>query len=187
MKKLIYLFFIYFSIINLNAQIVDLNTPGNSSIDLPAGFYIKDLSHTFDIFLGTWKYHNGNEIFIVKLEKSEDYLTDYNNYEDYIKGNYSYTNDGGITYITNTILNNTSDDPELNTLYSPGPMNQTELNLRFKDMVYNKRCNLILKLLPNSTNQLEFKLRNQSRGYLYPEIPPTDNFSVPNNIILTKQ
>ena len=121
------------------------------------------------------------------MDKVERFLTANNNYKDYIKGNYSYTIDGGNTYITNTIDFNTSNDPLLNSLYSPGPLDQLELDLRFKDMVYNKNCNLILKFLPNSTTQLLFKLDNQSRGYLYPELPPNPDFSVPNHIILTKQ
>lgn len=187
MKKLIYLLFIIITNTAVNAQIVDINTPGNYYIEMPPGTYIKDLSNTFDVFLGTWKYQNGNEIFTIKLEKSEDLLTEYGNYTDYIKGNYSYSTDGGITYVTNTIENNFSNNPIENSLYSPGPLNQSELDLRFKDMVYNKNCNLIIKFLPNSTTQLEFKLDNQSRGYLYPEVPPYWGFSVPNHIILTKQ
>lgn len=167
--------------ITVNSQIVDINA--GHYMDLPTGVYKKDLNHIFDVFLGTWKYQNGNEIFIIKLEKSEDLLTSFNNYRDYIKGNYSYTIDGGITYVTNTIENNLSNNPNLNALYSPGPLNQLELDLAFKDMVYNKDCNLILKFLPGSTTQLEFKLDNQSRGYLYPELPPNPNFSVPNHII----
>ena len=187
MKKTFYLTIVLLSIFSTNAQIFDINAPGHSYIEMPPGTYIKDINHSFDIFLGTWKYQNGNEIFIIKLEKSENLLTPYNNYRDYIKGNYSFSTNGGITYITNTILNNTSDDPKLNTLYATSALSQNELDLRFRDVVYNKSCNLMLKFLSGSTTQLEFKLRNPSRGYLYPELPPTDNFSVPNNIILTKQ
>ena len=123
----------------------------------------------------------------IRLDKAEHYLTDNNNYIDYIKGNYSYTIDGGNTYITNTIDFNTSNNPNDNSIFSARPLNQDELDLRFKDMVYNKDCKLLLKFLPNSTTQLLFKLDNQSRGYLYPELPPNPDFSVPNHIILTKQ
>ena len=187
MKNLLYFISIFVFTTYSNAQIVDLSLPGNDKFSKPAGYYMKDLSNTFGVFLGTWTYQNGNEILTIKLEKSEDFKNvTYGNFRDYIKGNYSLSLDGGATYVTNTIANNFSNDPDLNTLWSLGPLDQKELHVVFRDKGYNKSCKLLLTFLPNSTTQLKFHLYH-SGGYMYPAVPPANVFSVPNNIILTKQ
>ena len=43
----------------------------------------------------------------VKFEKVEMHLdTQFGTYEDFIKGNYSYSTDGGNTYVVNSIQQN---------------------------------------------------------------------------------
>lgn len=175
---------------NLPAQtkIVDVSS-GEIVVDAPIGTYIKDIYNTFAPFLGTWKYENGNEIFIVKLEKvTKLYYSEYHNYKDFIKGNYSYTQDGGVTYITNTIETNVLiNDANINSFYSPSPRSSEILKGVFKDELYQKSCDAIFKFLTGSTTQMTINLKNKSRGYILPETPPNPNFSIPNNVVLIKQ
>lgn len=175
---------------NLPAQtrIVDVSS-GEIVVDAPIGTYIKDIYNTFAPFLGTWKYENGNEIFIVKLEKvTKFYYSEYHNYKDFIKGNYSYTQDGGVTYITNTIETNALiNDANINSFYSPSPRSSEILKGVFKDELYQKSCDAIFKFLTGSTTQMTINLKNKSRGYILPETPPNPNFSIPNNVVLIKQ
>lgn len=168
-------------------NIVDVHS-GISLVDSPGGTYIKDINNTFTPYLGTWKYQNGNEILIVKLEKVTKYYdSKYSSYEDHIKGNYSYTTNSGATYVTNTIISNQSNtDPNINSLYAPSPY-PTNLNTSFKDEVHQKRCDAIFTFLAGSTTQMTLKLKNRSMGYIYPEVPPNPAFSIPNNVVLTKQ
>lgn len=169
-------------------NIIDVSL-GETVNNSPSGTYIKDINNTFAPFLGTWKYQNGNEILIIKLEKvTKYYYPQYGNYDDFIKGNYSYSTDGNLTYITNTIIsNNLVDDPNVNSLNSSGPHDSSEDSFSFIDEEYQKSADAKFTFLPNSTTQLTLKLSNISRGYIYPEVAPNSGFSIPNNVILTKQ
>jgi hypothetical protein len=159
-------------------------------IDAPAGTYKKDMFDTFTPFLGTWKYQNGNEILIVKLEKVTKYFdVEFGNYEDYIKGNYSYSTDGGATFITNTIVANaTETDPNINSFYSVGPRNLEQLYAGFTDEQYQKEGRAIFTLLNSFPSpQLTMVLKGRTRGYLPGETIPPLGFSIPNNVTLTRQ
>ena len=167
-----------------------INVKGTSTrMDVPAGTYLKDIDHTFDPFLGTWKYQNGNEILIIKLEKVEQHLdAEYGTYFDFIKGNYSYSTDGGATYVVNTILQNAgNNDPDINPIYSCGPTITDTDEMTFYDVIYQKDARATFTFQNNNYQQLHLKLDNKSRGYIYPETPPSPAFSIPNNVVLTKQ
>ncbi len=170
-------------------NIVDVSSD-YTVMDAPTGTYIKDMFDTFTPFLGTWKYQNGNEILIVKLEKvTKHFDAEYGNYEDYIKGNYSYSTDGGVTYITNTIATNTAGaNPNINSFYSGGPRDLEHLHAGFTDEQYQKDGRAIFTL-SNSfpTPQLTLELKGRTRGYLPNETIPPSGFSIPNNVVLTKQ
>jgi hypothetical protein len=190
MKTITLIIVLYFLTFSTSAQIVDVNS-GVTVMDAPSGSYISDLNDTFTPFLGTWKYQNGNAILIVVLEKvTQHYYPEFGNYKDFIKGNYSYSTNGGLTYITNTIFTNLSvDNPNSNSFYSPGPGsdNLDELDMSFKDAIYNKSCDAIFKFVTGSTTQMTMKLSNRFRGYILPETPPNPDFSIPNNVTLIKE
>lgn len=189
MKKLIKTTIIILFFNTAIAQnIINVNST-NTSMDVPAGTYLKDIDHTFDPFLGTWKYQNGNEILIIKLEKVEQHLdAEYGTYEDFIKGNYSYSTDGGATYVVNTILQNIgNNDPLINPLFSSGPITPSKINFLYIDVIYQKDAWATFTFQNNNYQQLHLKLDNISRGYVYPETPPSPAFSIPNNVVLTKQ
>lgn len=175
-------------IANAQTNIIDIHS-GLMLHECPIGTYQKDINNTFTPYLGTWKYQNGSEILIIKLEKVTKYYdTESGNYKDYIKGNYSYTTNNGNNYITNTIISNQSNtDPNLNSIYSPGSHKPEYINMGFTDEVRQVRCDAVFTFLPSSTSQVTFKISNRSRGYIYPEVPPSYVISIPNNVVLTKQ
>jgi hypothetical protein len=188
MKTIIKILFLVFFVNTLNAQIINIDgiyTP----MDAPTGSYLKDINHTFDPFLGTWKYQNGNQILIIKLEKVEMYLnTEYGVYEDFIKGNYSYSTDGGLTYIVNNIQQNLgNNDPNVNPIFSCGPDTPLEDKVPFYDVVYQKNAWAIFTFQSGNFNQIHLKLQNKGGGYIYPATPPNPAFCIPNNVILIKQ
>ena len=175
--------------INAQNNIVDVDGP-YMTYDVPAGTYIKDINNTFNKFLGTWKWQEGNKILIFKIEKvTQYYHSEFDVYEDFIIGNYSYTENGGSTYLVNTITQNIGvTNKTLVPLYTSGTNNQNEIEFTFHDIIYNKKsCNAGFKFLPGSLNQMELKLSNHFKGYFLPDLPPTPYFSIPNNVILTKQ
>lgn len=191
MKKIILIlcFVMYLNITFSQTNIVDVSSD-YTVMDAPTGTYIKDMFDTFSPFLGTWKYQNGNEILVVKLEKVNMYFNaEYGNYKDYIKGNYSYSIDGGVTYITNTITTNTTEmDPNINSFYTSSPLTPQTLYMSFKDSQYQKSGDAVFKLLNSFPSpELTMELKGRTRGYLPGETIPPPGFSIPNNVTLIKQ
>lgn len=187
MKKITLQLLLFLFAVSTKAQIVDSNS-GVTTMDAPTGTYIADLNDTFTPFLGTWRYQNGSVILTVLLEKVTHYYnSQYGNYRDFIKGNYSYTTDNGLHYITNTIYTNLLvDQPNINSFYSSGPTNPQEMLMAFRDEFYNKSCFAEFKFLSANTTQITMKLINKGGGYVASEIPPNPDFSIPNNVVLTK-
>lgn len=188
MKKIIFIITILLTINSFGQNIINVDSP-NTRMDVPAGTYLKDINHTFDPFLGTWKYQNGNEILIFKLEKVEMYLdTEYGTYYDFIKGNYSYSTDGGASYVVNTIVQNVgNNNPNINPLYSGGPNNPDKDIYTFRDVIYQKNAYANFTFQNNNYQQLHLKLENKSGGVVYPATPPNPAFCIPNNVVLIKQ
>lgn len=188
MKKIILTFVLVIISFTNNAQtqIVDIET--YTDYPAPAGTYLKDISHTFDPFLGTWKYQNGNEILIIKLEKVEMYLDTQNGiYEDFIKGNYSYSTDNGITFVVNTIQQNFgNNNPDINPIYSCGLETPIKDRMPFYDIIYQKNAYATFTFQNNNFNQLHLKLENKGGGYM-PGTAPNPAFCIPNNVVLIKQ
>ena len=87
MKNLILTLAIIISVsCNAQMKIIGLD---DFSEDLSTGTYLKDLDYDLDKFVGTWKYQNGINTLIIKLEKIEKvYNEDY--YADLLIGSYKY-------------------------------------------------------------------------------------------------
>lgn len=190
MKNIIKIMILLLFTSTTNAQTNIVDVYDGVAQDAPAGTYFKDINNTFTKFLGTWKWQDGNKILTFKIEKVTQYFhQQYGVYEDFIIGNYSYTEDSGTTYIVNTITQNIGiNNPDLVPLYSGGTLTQLEIKFAFTDVGYNKSsCNALFKFLPNSNTQVELKLSNRGGGYISPDTPPNPNFSIPNNVVLTKQ
>lgn len=191
MKKFLLNSFMYL-ICNLGisqTNIVDIND-GFVSFDSPPGTYIKDEENQFEKFVGLWKWSVGSQILTFKLEKiTQKYFPQYQTYQDYMIGNYSYSIDGGVTYVVNSILVNfNNDDPDINSLYSSGPIDDVSIDFTFKDIIYQKsNCRAKFTFIGINLNQLELKLSNLGGGVIAPATLPNVNFSIPNNVILIKQ
>lgn len=101
---------------------------------------------------------NGSEKVVFKLEKVTHYLNqEYRVYEDFMIGNYSYTQDNGTTYVVNTINNRSIlvnyDDP---IMYSPGSIKENLIIFTFKDILISKEwCKAEFEFLPNSLTQMK--------------------------------
>ena len=187
MKTIIKILFLVFCINTTKAQIINSNST-YTPMDAPQGSYLKDIDNLFEPFLGTWKYQNGSQILIIKLEKVEMYFNpEFGNYYDFIKGNYSYSTDGGITYIVNTIQQNLGNNsPDTNSLYSR-PINSIKQTFTFNDVLYNKNAWANFTFQSGNFNQIHLKLQNKGGGYIYPATPPNPAFCIPNDVVLIKQ
>ena len=189
MKTIIKFLFLVFFVNTSNAQTPIFEISTYTDYPAPFGSYLKDINHTFDPFLGIWKYQNGNQILIIKLEKVEMYFdNDSGIFEDFIKGNYSYSTDGGITYVVNTIQQNLgNNEPNINSMYSCMPRNSSTIFFRFTDVIYNKNAWANFTFQSGNFNQIHLKLQNKGGGYIYPATPPNPAFCIPNDVVLIKQ
>ncbi|WP_026703557.1 DUF6705 family protein [Flavobacterium soli] len=196
MKKILILTVLLFSFY-VQAQTFDI-TSGNVIQDIPTGGYIKDIDGQFDKFSGTWVWTNGDEKVTFKLQKvTHQLFTEYSSYEDYMIGDYSYTKNYGNEVVVNTINPALSLLPEFHPMYTGRPESDTTIDFIFTDVIINKGyCSAIFEFLPGSTTQMKLILKNSDGpiGFKVDEgepidIPPPFNFgfTIPNNIVLTKQ
>ncbi|AIL46990.1 DUF6705 family protein [Elizabethkingia anophelis] len=191
--KSIFLTLLLFVSTFFNAQTVDIKSP-NIPADMPAGSYIKDIDGDFDKFTGTWVWNNGGQNVTFKIQKVTRYLDpEFNNYSDFVIGDYSYTNNRII--IVNTINTTTDPNPDFHPMFSAWPTDN-KLEFTFKDVIIQKDdCIAVFEFLPGTTTQMKLILKNRGgiKGVLVPEggsidVPQTNpDFTIPNNIILTKQ
>lgn len=156
--------------------------------------YFKDVNNTFNKFIGTWKYTDGNEIVTFKLTKvTHKYDPEYKIFEDYLVGNYSYSTDGGVTFIVNTIEGILNEDADENPMYAgctqTNYSNDRKIIFGFKDVILNKDfCTAIFEFLPNSLTQMQVKIENPSPvGRLDGQPPYNSDFTLPTEMVVTKQ
>lgn len=101
MKKILLIFSIFLITISCKAQtqtIIPMNSYYN---EIPEGSYFKDTENFLDSFVGTWKYQNGNEQFVIILNKKLKH--DYEGrFKDILYGEYKYVNLTGNT-VVNTL------------------------------------------------------------------------------------
>ena len=173
-----------------DAQIINICGDINTD-EAPLNSYFKDIDHTFDKFIGTWHYVNGNEILIFELSKvTERYDPEYAIYEDYMIGNYSYSNDGGSTFIINSITLPIDEDANNNPMYAVCA-DTDSINFTFVDVLIEKGtyCTANFEFLPGSDTQMEVEIKIPigARGRLAGETPFDLNFSIPTEMIVTKQ
>jgi hypothetical protein len=128
MKNFIAISVIFFNLLCM-AQTTELPLY-NRSIDVPGAYY-RDLQNDFERFVGEWKYEEGSNMLIVKIQKKEMQFIDYGHisvYEDYLVAEYRYVENGveKINTLPNLLINH------------PDPYD------------YSIKCNIIIK--PVSTN-----------------------------------
>ena len=145
-------------------------------------------------FIGIWVWNNGVKVVTFKLDKvTKKYFYEERVFEDYMIGNYSYSIDGGITFVINTITTPINEDPESNPMYNACPEEiPTKIDFSFRDVIIDKGnnfCTATFEFLPNSTTQMKFTIENPKgpRGSLDGQPPFNPNFTLPTSMIVTKQ
>ncbi len=147
------------------------------------GAYLKDDANRMNPWVGTWQYTNGNTIFKIVFTKVSQYhvtttmtgeTADY--YTDILNGGYYYKENGVVKtdHLTYT-------DQLWSPLITGGKYSNMSNKLRIFYLEIDKRPNLRngsvdLTLLSGSTTQATWIFDSAKKR----------NFSVPDNIILTK-
>lgn len=195
MKKII----IYFSIFILYScksfsQVPITNTVSAATKDYLSksvfpGMYIKDINGDFNPYLGNWKWTNGSDeiVFIIK-KITQQYLPECFCYSDFLVSDYKYTTNNGNTTIVNTIpITNNSVDFNNYKMICPRPKTNI-MDFVFRDVLHNKSGSIIFTRVSGTTNQMTYQLENpEITGTLTGEPDFNPNFSIPNNITVTKQ
>ena len=150
-----------------------------------SGAYLKDDANKMDPWVGTWQYTNGNTVFKIVIKKIIQYHVtksitgdSVNYYTDILNGGYYYKENGIIKtdHLTYT------EQLWLPPLFISGLYSKMDTELRIFYQEFEKkpnlRCGFVdLTLLPGSSTQAKWQFDPAYRR----------NFSVPDNIILTKQ
>lgn len=165
--------------VNSNTPIIPLNSINNQSYTIPnSGSYFKDTTNAFTPWVGTWEYVNGNTEFRIIIQKvtavhlpmGTDNIP-INSYRDLLNGGYYYKENGIVK--TNQLI-------YANQLLPPLRCSviTNKVRIFYRDIDKPQLCcaNVTLKLLPGSTNQATWEFDGEYKR----------NFSVPDNIILTK-
>jgi len=172
-------------------------------LTVPDGAYVKDTDGKLDVFLGTWKWTNGNDEFTVVFVKKLMYDGEGTNkyQKDIVMGGYRYINNG--VEITNTLNFTTSFDVNDISTFSNYAHIITTIHSDFKgfqikvyDKVKGKGLDGSFELtnaltLPNgnySATQAHWRLREREFISINGNPPlPEDGIGLPDDIILTKK
>lgn len=196
MKKLRYILVLIFlsTISNSQAQNNIISIRDNTPSKKHLGSYIKDIYGDFDQYLGTWIWQDGNNkvTFIIK-KITQKYIQRCSCYCDLMVADYVYTTDNDFSNIVDTRLisqNSTNpDDYQMLTIDA----NLNYVKFVFKDIGINKHqtgfSSATFYKMTGFTNQMTLVLENPNtpQMILPGEPSPNLNFSLPNNIIVTKQ
>ena len=155
--------------------------------------YIKDTNNDLDKFVGTWKWinpANPNTYFeIIFFKVTYWNPNNINNYfEDAILGNYKYIENGII--FTNTLTWNSYNDLYSNTfpviMSNPEKPLFKELLINMRDVAKNKNCKADFKIIDLTASVLTATWKmSYVEGWRI--TPVQQGFSIPTDIVLTKQ
>jgi len=193
MKKIVFTFTFLTSLLSFSQSPIVEVCNGVQLDEAQPGTYFKDINNTFNKYTGTWKYENGDEIVIFEITKvTQKFDLEYQIFEDYLIGNYSYSTDGGVSYIINTITSTISEEVNNNPMYSLCQDNDNQITFIFEELLLNKGdyyCTATFEFLPNSLNQMKVYIKNPDGvvGSFYGDEPFNFNFSIPTEMIVIKQ
>ncbi len=164
-----------------SATIIPMNSMNENSFNITNnGKYFKDTDNTFDQWVGTWQYTNGITVFKIVIQKiTGKYMPKgthnipINCYMDILVGGYYYK-ENGVVKTKHLVYSNV-----LNPPLDIGGNTLIKANIFYNEI--DKRPNLSggfvnLTLLPGSTTQATWAFDPAYRR----------NYSVPDNLILTK-
>ncbi|MCK7590504.1 hypothetical protein M0G43_07970 [Subsaxibacter sp. CAU 1640] len=163
----------------------------------PDGAYYKDLNNELDKFVGTWKFTGNNSEFNMVLGKIEQ-MEIMNDYRDYLKGEYSYIENG--SELVNTLpLNLSSNDNNVGGSYiiddnnflscddcSP---NERRIKLFFKDPERDYlNLNMVIRyMVGSSPEQIQVIIYSRHGGIVPSENSPTTPRVPLGSYLMTKQ
>lgn len=174
--------FVSHSQITASTPIIPLNFPNAFDYKITdSNKYFKDVYNTYNPWIGTWKYVNGNTEFRITIQKVEavyipsgTFNIPINCYRDLLNGGYYYQENGIIKTNHLTYTNQLKAPLRCYGNY-PFP---TKVRIYYDeiDKPQLRGTYVELTLLPGSTTQASWVLDPSYRR----------NFSVPDNVILTK-
>lgn len=189
MKNIISIFILMLTS-HINAQVIVPMTGYNSDY-AKNGNYIKDSNGHLDKFTGTWKYVNGSEVLIVKIEKGEH--IDFDEYFiDELFGGYKYTKDGSLKYNNLNFQYLNYDSPQNfanfrgNSLFN----NYDSVGLVGYEPVGQRRVYIDLEVIPNTDPvQMKWKMYNRENWVINGEgfKQGMGGVGIPKEMILIKQ
>lgn len=196
MKKYLILFVALTAFSCKSQQTYSLSYQGNTDI-YKNNNHIKDFDGILNKFIGTWQWvdpANPNTYLIIELFKVEDWnANNVNNYyEDKILGNYKYVENGVI--VTNTLTWNTFNDlhsatfPAIIASVRKTPFKDLYINMN--DVAKSKTCKAHFNIIDSNASTLEatWKLISTDEIRVGTNLTPVQQgFSIPSDIILTKQ
>jgi len=199
MKKILYVLVLITIACKAQSPVISMvDYENNNNLELTENCYLKDIGNKFAPFVGTWKWTQGSSELTIIIEKLEMVYKPHSNYySDELVGKYRYVENG--IEITNTLNYTVSVNTMWNGAYVPfydtGYYSDTEIRFSFNDYEKDKRGNAKMKLInvlnnPDgsiSANQVQWNLLEKERTIIngQPTIQP--GFSVPTDVILTKQ
>ncbi|WP_055442534.1 DUF6705 family protein [Lacinutrix himadriensis] len=213
MKNILFIVALTILTLSCKAQtpIIDISQRANSEIyiDLQDNCYLKDVANKLDPFLGTWVWTEGNNSLTITLEKIEMIYSNISkHYSDAVIGKYKYI-ENGVEIINTLDYNITAEnawDAHPTYIYRMlipmlgGYNSDTKLHFHFSDYLKSKTENAYFKLLDLVTNpplgnnpptysvsQAKLILQNSEHWNINGENPRDPEFTIPNNITLTKQ
>lgn len=152
------------------------------------------LEGSLDLYVGTWKYENSetNEVFIVKLQKFDNYTLT-SNCGTVIIGEYSYSKDditiyNGINNLQNVTSNNDAFNVSIHAFGDHDSQDYSNLGVWVRDKTYIKTPSGTLKFaLSRTSHTLIWKINENAGDYDILEGDDTpEGLSIPSNIVLIK-
>ena len=148
-----------------------------------------------DKFVGVWRWKNGTDTMEITLQKQVYFLQFTNTYSEILVGWHRYIKNGTLQQSSYQYLgrdvNLDFNDNSIDLKSTLGGMTYSSNNRQayfytFWDLALHKNFNLWLTLLPNSTTQATWELK-QGRCGLYVGPPGLNGvYSMPKQIIITK-
>jgi len=199
MKKIVYVLALITIACKAQSPVISMvDYENNNKLELTENCYLKDVGNKFAPFVGTWKWTQGNTELTIVIEKLEMvYDPHLNIYSDELVGKYRYVENG--IEITNTLNYTVTVNTMWNGAYVPfydtGYYSDTEIRFSFNDYEKDKRGNAKMKLInvfnnPDgsiSANQVQWNLLEKERTIINGQPTTQPGFSVPTDVILTKQ
>lgn len=190
MKKYIFKILITFCTFNLNAQIPInkiVNIESHTALAESAGTYVKDINGTFNPYIGKWSYSNGSEKIIFTIKKiTQQFMQECFCYGDFLVADYKYINSNGIIVSDTSTITNESTSIMDYKMFCAGLL-YGKLDFSFYDIVFSKHADILFTPVSGNTNQMIYHLKNRAQTVVEGQPFESADFSIPNDITVTKE